>query len=147
MNTAIENVTLVDQTFCPYEPDTPEVLAEPCCNPSLLVANFFFSFFFFFFFCDAALSFRLLTAVFHSQLEKIGNNLQLLTLRCVRCLNVLKHILAILLDLSIMWMILFEVVPLVSRSFSLFLLSQEILFLNEFIFWLAGYSMGVIQCN
>ena len=40
MNTQVENVTLVDQTFCPFEIGTEGYATDPCCNDTLKV--FFF---------------------------------------------------------------------------------------------------------
>ena len=39
MNTHIDNITLVDQTFCRYEPNTDEYENDPCCNSFLLVCD------------------------------------------------------------------------------------------------------------
>ena len=46
MDTSIENVTLVEQTFCQYERDTLEWDEDPCCNRDLRVFdNISFGFF------------------------------------------------------------------------------------------------------
>ena len=37
MNTQLANVTLVEQTFCRYEPGTTAWEEDPCCNPNLRV--------------------------------------------------------------------------------------------------------------
>ena len=37
MNTSVENVTLVDQTFCRFETGTAEWFDDPCCNEEIEV--------------------------------------------------------------------------------------------------------------
>ena len=37
MNTQVESVTLVDQTFCHYESGTQGYADDPCCNFTLKV--------------------------------------------------------------------------------------------------------------
>ena len=46
MDTSIENITLVEQSFCRYGPDTTEWNDDPCCNFDLRVCEILFYFYF-----------------------------------------------------------------------------------------------------